>query len=312
MVSAYHEALHRIFQKDPTLFARTFDRTLGVTFPPPREVSVLNADLTEIRPLERRVDTALLVKTGTGKHVIVVEAQSAPEETRRLSWPYYVAYLYNKHGCPVTLLVITGDPRTERWARQPIKVGLKEAPSQITQPLVAGPDNVPVITDVEHARQDVMLAVLSALAHRHSSRVNAILEALAAALDEMDRPTAKYLAEFTEFGLEKSPAGQIWRAMMKTMRFGFESELHREWRAEGREEGRQEGRQEGRELGRLQEAAAAVLRVLDARGLAVPEGLARRVNECTDLEVLEGLLIRAVTVERAEDLFAGPSAGSRA
>lgn len=79
---------------------------------------------------------------------------------------------------------------------------------------------------------------------------------------------------------------------MKTTKYGFESELHREWRAEGRE------------LGRLQEAAAAVLRVLDARGLAVPEGLARRVNECTDLTVLEGLLIQAVTVERAEDLFA--------
>lgn len=78
---------------------------------------------------------------------------------------------------------------------------------------------------------------------------------------------------------------------MRTMTYGFESQLHREWREEGLEEGR------------TQEEAAAVLRVLEARRLAVPEEVARRVRECTDRTVLEDLLTRAVTVERAEDLF---------
>lgn len=191
VVTSSHEALHRIFQKDPTLFATTFDRALGITLPQADKVSVLNSDLTEIKPIERRIDTALLLDAGAGQHVIAIESQTGPEESKRRSWPYYVAYLNNKHKCPVTLLVITGDSQTERWARQPIKIGLEEAPSQITQPLVAGPDNMPLITDVDQARQDVMLTVLSALTHRHSSRVDEILDALAAALLEMDGPTAK-------------------------------------------------------------------------------------------------------------------------
>jgi hypothetical protein len=75
---------------------------------------------------------------------------------------------------------------------------------------------------------------------------------------------------------------------MVAMNYGFQSQLHREWRAEGR----------------VQEAAAAVLRVLKARGLAVPEEVAKRINDCTDHALLEDLQIRAVTVEDAWDLFA--------
>lgn len=295
VVSSSHEALHRIFQKDPTLFATTFDRTLGITFPHPNEVSVLNADVTEIEPLERRVDTALLVDSGTGRHVIIIEAQTAPKNAKRVSWPYYVAYLHNKHECPVTLLVVTGDSRTQRWADRPIKIGHEKAPSQITFPLVVGPDNMPVITDVEHARQDVMLAVLSAWAHRHSRDIDAILEALAAALSGMDSPTIRYLVEFTDLGLGKTPAAQRWRVLMKRTKYGFESELHKEWRAEGREEG-------------LQAMVTTVLRVLEARGLAVPEEVARRVKECSDLAIMEDLVVRAATAERAEDLFAAHTA----
>lgn len=266
-------------------------RVFGVSFPHPKEVSVLSVDLTEITPIERRADTAMLVKTAIGKHVFVVESQSTPKESSKQSWPYYVAYLNNKYKCPVTLLVTTADLRTARWARQPINMGLEEAPTQITRPLVLGPDNVPMITTVEEAHADVTLAVFSALTHRHSRDVKAILEALDAALAREDRSAAGSLAEFTETGLGESPAGKIWRAMMGTMTHEYQSELRRK------------GLQEGRQEGQLQAAGAAVLRVLEARGLEVPERVARRVNECTDLTVLEGLLTRAVIVERAEDLF---------
>ncbi|HEX6683655.1 MAG TPA: hypothetical protein VF062_12710 [Candidatus Limnocylindrales bacterium] len=290
MVTSSHEALHRIFQQDPTLFARTFKALLGIKFPQPTSVSVLNADLTECEPLERRLDTALLVDTDAGRHVIVIESQTAPDNSRRFSWPYYVAYLNNRHSCPVTLLVVTADAQTASWARQPIQVGLESAPTQITQPLVLGPHNVPPELTVEGAREDLMVAVLSALTHRDSSGIAAILETLAAALAGVDVPTAGFLVEFTEVGLGRSRAAQIWRELMRS-KYGFESQLHAEWR------------QEGIEQGRVEEAAAAVLRVLEARGLAVPADVAQQITGCADRALLEELLARAVTVERAEDLF---------
>ncbi|MFD8523474.1 hypothetical protein ACFV2D_26130 [Streptomyces capillispiralis] len=46
MVSSSHEALHRIFQQDPGLFARAA-RNLGVAFPPPISSTELSTDLTE-------------------------------------------------------------------------------------------------------------------------------------------------------------------------------------------------------------------------------------------------------------------------
>jgi hypothetical protein len=59
--SPEHEALHRIFQHDPALFTRSVSRILGIPVPEPYDVSVLNVDLTEIRPVERRADSVLQV-----------------------------------------------------------------------------------------------------------------------------------------------------------------------------------------------------------------------------------------------------------
>ncbi|MFE6283594.1 hypothetical protein [Streptomyces sp. NPDC057877] len=49
--------------------------------------------------------------------------------------------------------------------------------------------------------------------------------------------------------------------------------------------------------------AAGVLRVLEARGLPVSDTVRDRVTACTDLSRLDGLLVRAITVEQAEALF---------
>ncbi|MBC7269753.1 MAG: hypothetical protein H5T76_13745 [Streptomyces sp.] len=46
-----------------------------------------------------------------------------------------------------------------------------------------------------------------------------------------------------------------------------------------------------------------VLRVLGARGLGVPDTVRERVTACTDLDLLDDLLVRAVTIERADALF---------
>ncbi|MFD8814522.1 hypothetical protein ACFV23_24275, partial [Streptomyces sp. NPDC059627] len=190
MVGSSHEALHRIFQKDPGLLTHALQRVLGVPFPETREIAAMNVDLTEIEPVERRVDTLLRAETDEGTYLLVVESQGKADDRKRGSWPYYLSYLYEKYRCEPVLIVITQSSATAKWAAQPIQLGLRGWESLTVRPLVLGPDNVPVIADVREAEEDVPLAVLSAMTHGRGRQAPAILESLAAALKTIDRDSA--------------------------------------------------------------------------------------------------------------------------
>ncbi|MEU9994281.1 hypothetical protein [Streptomyces sp. NPDC050848] len=69
-------------------------------------------------------------------------------------------------------------------------------------------------------------------------------------------------------------------------------------------EGKAEGEAEGEAKGKAEGKAEAVLRVLAARGVEVSEAAARRVTSCTDTDVLDTWLDRAITATDAEELFA--------
>jgi hypothetical protein len=52
-------------------------------------VSVISPDLTETKPIERRTDTVLMADTPAGNHLIIIDAQTKPEESKLHAWPYY-------------------------------------------------------------------------------------------------------------------------------------------------------------------------------------------------------------------------------
>ncbi|MGC0375637.1 hypothetical protein RKD28_003153 [Streptomyces sp. SAI-229] len=62
-------------------------------------------------------------------------------------------------------------------------------------------------------------------------------------------------------------------------------------------------REEGREEGRIEDRAVMTLRILEWRGIPVPDAVRERVQACTDLDQLELWAQRAVHATRAEDLF---------
>lgn len=55
--------------------------------------------------------------------------------------------------------------------------------------------------------------------------------------------------------------------------------------------------------GEVKGEAKSVLKVLEARGLSVSDDVRERVLACTDPEQLDQWLVRAVTAERADQLF---------
>ncbi|ELP68944.1 hypothetical protein STRTUCAR8_05810 [Streptomyces turgidiscabies Car8] len=83
----------------------------------------------------------------------------------------------------------------------------------------------------------------------------------------------------------------------------YKSFIAEEIRDEGRSEGRDQGREEGREEGIAQGQAAAILLVLEQRGIRVPDEARERITSCGDLGLLRTWLTRALTVGSAAEIF---------
>jgi hypothetical protein len=286
MVKSPHEALHRIFQEDPGLFARVFERILGIEFTGPYAVSVFSPDMTEIKPVERRADTVLMIESESRSCALIIESQTEKVAEKKRSWPYYIAYMHAKHECDVALLVVTAKKATAHWAREPIKIGVGSRHCMIVHPFVAGPDNIEAVTSVKQASDDVVYALLSAITHGHSDNVTEILDALAPALDTVDPDTAGLIAEFAELGLT-GKAQETWRCLMTGQKYRYQSEYAEMIRSEARAE----------------EEAKSILRVLERRGVSIPEAVREQIKSCTDTDLLDQWLDRSATANRIEDLF---------
>ncbi|MFH0175345.1 hypothetical protein OHU34_20735 [Streptomyces sp. NBC_00080] len=299
MVGSSHEALHRIFQKDPALLTRALQEVLHVPFPEPREFAAMNVDLTEIEPIERRVDTLLKAETDEGSYLLVVESQGKPDERKRGSWPYYLAFLREKFRCEPVLIVVTQNSATARWAAEPIYVGVPGRPSMAVWPFVLGPDNVPVIADVREAAQNVTLAVFSAMTHGRGPMAAGILESLATALRTIDEDSAAVLVQFVDSCLVDPQAQQMWRDLMTTMQYF--------WRHPLAEQVREQGLEQGLEQGRIRDRAEMTLNILRWRGIDVPDHIRERVESCTDFDQLTVWSERAVHATTADGLFADPN-----
>ncbi len=65
-----------------------------------------------------------------------------------------------------------------------------------------------------------------------------------------------------------------------------------------------EGKAEGKAQGRAEDRTALILRVLEKRGIDIPEDTRDRITSCTDLDTLTLWFDRSLTAGTAEDLFA--------
>ncbi|MFI1914402.1 hypothetical protein [Nocardia sp. NPDC020380] len=288
MVGSKHEAMHRLFQSHPEVFGRAF-AALGLPFPDPTAVSLLPNDLTEIDPIERRVDTLLRLDTDEGPFLLLVEAQGKGDPKKPAAWAHYISHVHAKYKLPPVLLIVCQDVATADWATGPLCIGPRQWASLVVYPLVLGPHNVPAVTDVCIAENDIPLATLSAITHANDSGIGAILKTLATALQSIDEDDALIFAELTELGLGKGPAAKTWRQLMSVDLSFFRSETSQRLRAEGEAQG----------------LIRAILKSLQARGIDVGPETRERIVGCSDPEVLDAWLDRSFTVNSAVDLF-GP------
>lgn len=126
--------------------------------------------------------------------------------------------------------------------------------------------------------------MLSAIAHHNHPDRAKVLDALAAGLADLEDDRAARYADVVA-GALPAAARQHWETLMSTTYYksGFARSFVNQGRAEGE--------------------AAAVLAVLAARGIDVPEPARARITGCTDLDQLDAWVRAAATADSIEDLF---------
>lgn len=255
---------------------------------------MLPNDVTEIKPLERRVDTAMYIQSTDGfSYIVVFEAQGKKDAAKRRSWPYYLAYLHERYRCPVLLVVICQDPSTAKWAREPIEIGVGEFTSFAAFPFVLEPKTVPVLSQIDE--KDLLLGVLSVITHGREID-KAELRTLAKALWSADAETRTDLATYVQLGLGSLPAASEWRTIMSVnLEMLRKSPILREMLDEKEQEVEARSRAEGK--------AAALLRILDNRSLLLSGDQRERISTCTDPAQLDAWLDLAIAAATAADLF---------
>jgi hypothetical protein len=239
MPSPPHEILVELFRHRPNLLTTLLALVDGSLVPDIPDVVLLPApgEITGVHHAQYRADLVLhCMAPGRERpaHAFVVEIQLAPDQDKGFTWPLYAAGVRARERCRVTLVVITLDERTARWARKRLAFGLA-SPGAISA-VVIGPAQVPRITDVERARALPELAVLSAAAHGHAADAAQIALAAFLACAALDSRQGGLYADFVVacLGPEARLALEV---LMPLQQFPPQSDIGKHFYAEGQKDG---------------------------------------------------------------------------
>jgi hypothetical protein len=291
MPSALHEAIVELFRQRPVLAAELLRETLAVPLPAFTAARIESAAFTDLAPAEYRADLVVLLAAEEPVLGIVVEVQLRIDGKKRYSWPLYAASLRVRLGCPTCVLIYAPDAEVAAWAAATVPGG----PGWSLQPLVLGPQLMPIVAEPDQAAARPELAVLSVMAHGrrlppHEAALMATT-AVNAAAAHRDDDLAKLYYDLVISAL--SDAARKAFEAMHLKNYEYQSEFARKYVAEGRQEGMAKG------------MAEAILQVLAARGVEVPEAVRQRVLSCTDPAVLDGWVRRAALAATAAEVVEG-------
>ncbi|HEY8378730.1 MAG TPA: hypothetical protein VIK91_19695 [Nannocystis sp.] len=225
----------------------------------------------------------------------MVEIQLQIDPPKRDVWPVYATGMRRRLRCPAAVVVIAPDRRVARWCAEPIDVGWGRC---VQTPWVIGPDEIPVIDDLERARAAPELAVLSVAAHADEPVGPSIALAAAEAARELDDDRARLYIDVV-FGLLGPRGRSLVEQLMSTAQRQFYSEIFQEHFDRGFAEGEARGKAEGEAKGK----AELLLKLLALKGLAVTDDDRRRILACTDPELLDTWAGRVLTATDVRDVL---------
>jgi hypothetical protein len=277
-VGSRHEHVLELVEQVPGLLESLIELNTGKEVPEYDSVDSAGESATIREPIEVFADSVRVFrKNGRPRLAVIVEMQHRPSKKKLFDWPHFLFGFRVEHGCPTVLVVLTVSAKTAEWAREPIDGGLGQS---LVRPIV-------ICLDELEPQSDLGLNLLFAFADR-SSQDN--LEHLADALATIPADQAKRYADILLGGL-RGDAADTWRELMKRNYQMYQNEYAQELLARGREEGQTQGE------------ARSILRVLAARGIAVPDRISRKILACQDQSQLDHWLDQAAVTDDIERLF---------
>jgi hypothetical protein len=295
MPSVEHESYVKLFREQPALAVRVLQEALGVEVPAYAEARVESANLDQVVPTQYRADLTVKLVDGEAVFGVVVEVQLSRDADKPYTWPAYLMNLRERWRCPTVLLVVAPEEGLAHWCGRAIETGQR---GFVLQPYVAGPGNLPVVMQEEEAREAPEWAMLSVLAHGQGEQGEAMARAVLPGLVGLDGERSRFYFDLLVRSLNDAARAAL-EALMQSGTYEYTSEFARRFIAQGHKEGLQEGE------------SKALLKLLEARGIAVDEESRQRIVACTDLEQLERWLVKALSVRSLHELFEPEPSSSR-
>lgn len=295
MPTLEHNALVEMFREKPSLAPHFLEMLFHLEVPPHASAAVVESSLDQLVPIEFRADLVLELRNEAGKLVlsIILEAQRDMDNSKKSSWPVYLAVERARKGCPVIVLVVTPDLKVAAWAAENIDLGLGLSN---VRPLVLGPAVVPEVTDQAVADREPELAVLSAMAHGNGPNGHAVVEAAFIALAQLDPEHAAVYFHI------------IYEALREPMRRALEKIMERQTEIEGNfppfvQKLIDRGELKGKLEGKLEGERATLLRLMGRLGIAVGDEERARIEACTDTATLDRWLDNVLVAKTARDVL---------
>src|SRR5690606_2049600 len=190
--------------------------------------------------------------------LLIAEVQLRCDRRKQISWPIYLTAARADVGldCPVTLVVVALTPAVARWCAQPIVL---DRQGSVVRPRVLGPEVIPRIVDIEAARAQPELAVLSAMVHAESEDAPHIATAGLIACRTRDRPHVSLYADMVEARLDVF-ARRAVEELMEIHGYHLQTAHARKHFAAGEKKGQKDGLKQGR-----REAASMLVGMLEHR-----------------------------------------------
>lgn len=295
MPSAEHESPIALAKLDPGMVVWLLANVFDIKVPDYHHARAQPTDVRVMVPRTYHADGMVLYCDAADQPVfaVVVEVQRGRDKAKRHTWKLYVAQLEAELGVSAALVVFCPDPVKARWYRQLIEPdGLSSLP---LQPWIFTTDDVPLVMDVDLARANPAIAVLSAVCHGAQPEVDAMFPALVEVLRTVGPHRAILYYDIMLAGLPQAARARWEEFMTATLGHEYYSDVFRNLAAQHEEIGEVRGEARGE--------ARSVLAVLNTRGIDVPDAVRDQILACTDTALLDTWLRRAVTAPTAEDVI---------
>ena len=310
MPTLEHDGIVSLFRDNPFLALQVLRTIFDVHLSAQVSVRVADSSLGQLIPIEFRADLVLEVLDAQNAVIwaIVLESQREIKARKKYSWPVYATVSRSERECPVILMVVAVDDDVAEWAAQRIDLG---AGRGYIEPVVLGPRTIPQITDVNRARDNVELALLSGMAHGNGTNALQILNATLGGIKTLDQERALVYYELLWRVLREPIRAALRRIAMEPEKAAFEftflkefnPQLYQQGKTEGFRDGETKGLRDGETKGELKATRRKVLQLATRMGLVLTDEHQQRLDACEDQQTLDRWFENVLDAKTTDEIF---------